>query len=225
MPFTDEEITYVRAVDEADTWDKVCEVASMIAQYVKAKATKQTEMPNEMPGNNTSNNTSEGEQQQAPQPSNSSDSSQESNSDDSGDDTSSIGGQKSAGDKSETQQNFDSKLQSITDTFGRDFNSVKTPTEGLDFIISANELRDSFGPGMSSSTIEGEEAFHDFLDSVKRDVNFMVQQFEMRKSADAYARTTVHKTGELNMNMLHEYKLTEDYSCVRMSHLMARTTV
>ena len=38
----------------------------------------------------------------------------------------------------------------------------------------------------------------------------MAQQFEMRKSADAYARQRVHKTGVLNTNKLHEYKLTED---------------
>ena len=37
-----------------------------------------------------------------------------------------------------------------------------------------------------------------FLASIKRDVNFMVQQFEMKKSADAYARQQIHKTGVLN---------------------------
>ena len=38
----------------------------------------------------------------------------------------------------------------------------------------------------------------------------MAQQFEMKKSADAYARQQIHKTGVLNTNVLHNYKLTDD---------------
>ena len=46
--------------------------------------------------------------------------------------------------------------------------------------------------------------------SIKSDVNHMVQQFEMKKSADAYARQQTHKTGVLDTNRLHNYKLTDD---------------
>ena len=54
------------------------------------------------------------------------------------------------------------------------------------------------------------DEFKKFLTSIKRDVNFMVQQFEMKKSADAYARQQTHKTGVLNTGVLHNYKLTDD---------------
>ena len=37
MPFTPEEMVYVRAVEDADTFDKVCLCAKMIADYVDAK--------------------------------------------------------------------------------------------------------------------------------------------------------------------------------------------
>ena len=55
-----------------------------------------------------------------------------------------------------------------------------------------------------------EMKFKKFMASIKRDVNYMVQQFEMKKSADAYARQQIHKTGVLNTNVLHNYKLTDD---------------
>ena len=56
----------------------------------------------------------------------------------------------------------------------------------------------------------GVDSYDQYIQNSKRDVNFMVQQFEMKKSADAYARRQVHKTGVLNTNILHNYKLTDD---------------
>ena len=38
----------------------------------------------------------------------------------------------------------------------------------------------------------------------------MVKEFEMKKSADQYARATTSKTGTLDMNKLHTYKYNED---------------
>ena len=41
-------------------------------------------------------------------------------------------------------------------------------------------------------------------------VSYLVKEFEMRKNADQSKRATVSKTGDLNMNKLFAYKLTED---------------
>jgi hypothetical protein len=41
-------------------------------------------------------------------------------------------------------------------------------------------------------------------------VNYLVKEFEMKKSATAYKRSTTAKTGELNVRKLHSYKLTDD---------------
>ena len=38
----------------------------------------------------------------------------------------------------------------------------------------------------------------------------MVKEFEMKKSADAYARATTSKTGMLDMGQLHTYKYNDD---------------
>jgi hypothetical protein len=44
----------------------------------------------------------------------------------------------------------------------------------------------------------------------KKAVSYMVKEFEMKKSADAYARSTTSKTGTLDMGKLHTYKYNDD---------------
>ena len=41
-------------------------------------------------------------------------------------------------------------------------------------------------------------------------ISYMVKEFEMKKSADLYKRSTVAKTGSLNMDKLHSYAYNED---------------
>jgi len=49
-----------------------------------------------------------------------------------------------------------------------------------------------------------------FRRSAQKEVNYLVKEFECRKSADAYARATVAKTGVIDCNKLHTYKYNED---------------
>lgn len=44
----------------------------------------------------------------------------------------------------------------------------------------------------------------------KNTISYMVKEFEMRKSADEYARTSVSKTGVIDTNKLHSYKYNDD---------------
>ena len=52
--------------------------------------------------------------------------------------------------------------------------------------------------------------YNKFVDGIKKDIDFMVKEFEMKKSAQRYARTEIAKTGQLNVNKLYNYKLSED---------------
>ena len=49
-----------------------------------------------------------------------------------------------------------------------------------------------------------------FRRTAQKEVNYLVKEFECRKSADAYARATVAKTGVIDCNKLHTYKYNED---------------
>ena len=49
-----------------------------------------------------------------------------------------------------------------------------------------------------------------FKSDEKASISFMVKEFEMRKSADEYMRTSISKTGVIDTNKLHSYKYNDD---------------
>ena len=49
-----------------------------------------------------------------------------------------------------------------------------------------------------------------FIDESERVVSYLVKEFEMRKAASAYSRSKISKSGSINVNKLHAYKLTDD---------------
>ena len=52
--------------------------------------------------------------------------------------------------------------------------------------------------------------FFKFKKSAQKEVNYLVKEFEMKKSAGAYARATTARTGVLDTAKLHTYKFNED---------------
>ena len=52
--------------------------------------------------------------------------------------------------------------------------------------------------------------FTQFKNSSMKTVNYLVKEFEMKKSADAYKRASISKTGVINVNKLHSYKFNDD---------------
>ena len=218
VPFTEEELIYVKAVDEADTWQKVLLASKLITDYVNDKGQTETPQPKlvDQPGN-----TDESENQ-------SSQSSSQSNSD-SSDDTDEDGDEQQGESeeeeirgfdqpdelKSETQRAFDEALEDLTDKSNRGRNDIIYATLGDvnvdELIVPIEVVRESIMPPQSTSHIpEEKDRLHKYLTQIKGDVNHMVQQFEMKKSADAYARASQHKTGVLNTNLLHNYKINDD---------------
>jgi hypothetical protein len=61
-----------------------------------------------------------------------------------------------------------------------------------------------------SCILQQVKSLEKFKTDSSRVVNYLVKEFEMKKSATAYKRSTVAKTGELNVRKLHAYKLTDD---------------
>ena len=58
---------------------------------------------------------------------------------------------------------------------------------------------------------EGHKAtFNKFMQNSTTMVNYMVKEFEMKKSADQYKRATTSKLGSLDMRKLHSYKFVDD---------------
>lgn len=58
--------------------------------------------------------------------------------------------------------------------------------------------------------ISTETEYRDFMTETKQIVNVMVKEFELRKAAYQYSRSSTSKSGALNMDKLHEYKTNDD---------------
>ena len=53
-------------------------------------------------------------------------------------------------------------------------------------------------------------AYKDFKNDNKKTVMYLVKEFEMKKAATAYKRSTTHKTGTIDPLKLHSYKFNDD---------------
>ena len=202
VPFTPEEQTLLNLTRECVSYKDVISVARLISEF--APTTKQ-EDTQDLPGETEE----ETEGEQTPNANSNPDST---DTDEKGEDSESVDdGTDDDEDVSDTQNHFDEKMKDmVQNTNNQEVVYCNVPTAPIsEFVIDIKTLRQSFGWTDNTVTYLTDQ-FSQFMSSIKRDVNFMVQQFEMKKSADAYARQSVHKTGVLNTAQLHNYKLTDD---------------
>ena len=209
IPFTNEELVYVRAVEDADSFDKVCLVSKMIADFVNAKAKQDDDgeeqveaqsSPDGKESPDAEDTESDKEQQSQTKP----DEGEGDKEQQEVPPTGKQGGETT----SQTQSAFDDNLKQEVDH--RRVNYIETPTQELK-VVSIDDLRSDFirnSDNYKDPIVK--ERFAKFMSSIKKDVNFMVQQFEMKKSADAYSRTQINKTGVLDTEKLAQFKLTDD---------------
>ena len=215
IPFTSEELTYVNAVDDCDTWDKVILVSKMLSDYINQKSESNDTDTEELTGNSDS----DGEQEETTNTTNQSSSDKSDDTDDEeGDsdsdvdlDTESPNANESV---SQTQRSFDESMDKMQDSVNSMDQMVYVSMNDVNldkYITDIKTLRESYIPvepnWVYDKVLTG---YEQFIKSIRGDVNHMVQQFEMKKSADAYARQQVNKTGVLDTNLLHAYKLTDD---------------
>lgn len=55
-----------------------------------------------------------------------------------------------------------------------------------------------------------DKQYREFKNSAQKEVNYLVKEFECKKSADSYARATTSRTGVLDCSKLHSYKYNDD---------------
>jgi hypothetical protein len=92
---------------------------------------------------------------------------------------------------------------------------VEIPDVNLKTIINSNKevsayINDFFNQFSSEIYILSDESYNKFKKSAQKEVNYLVKEFECRKSASAYHRSTVSRTGVLDCTKLHTYKYNED---------------
>ena len=125
------------------------------------------------------------------------------------------------GDFNITATTDNASVKSIEDMLDKDagtYNYSTIPKVDLKkVVVPTNEILDIFknhylDEKKSDSTYWDKvlEEFNKTKSDSKKAVSYMVKEFEMKKSADAYARSMTSKTGTLDMGKLHTYKYNDD---------------
>ena len=126
----------------------------------------------------------------------------------------------------------DSLEEKIRDLVGNDAYEniyVEVPQLNLDTVVAKNsevhkeidssfthqqKLQNDFANDKGFTPVnlykESDLEFKKFKSSSQKEVNYLVKEFECRKAADQYARSSTARTGVLDTTRLHTYKYNED---------------
>jgi hypothetical protein len=127
--------------------------------------------------------------------------------------------------QSVTDRNFRQREQELVNQTGKVF-MYNLPDSNLDKIILPNKevmadlekfIRQQVAAPTSpysqhriSYDAVVQKCVRKFNKNNKKVIMHILKEFEMRKKANEYARTQTARTGELNMNVLHKYKFSND---------------
>ena len=91
-----------------------------------------------------------------------------------------------------------------------DLDHVIVPSDDIHEYIDScfGEFKDKFAS--MDYDVMHTESYKTFKKEAAKEVNYLVKEFEMKKSANQYSRSTFAKTGVLDCTKLHTYKYNED---------------
>lgn len=118
-----------------------------------------------------------------------------------------------------TQQCFDENtrkhlVDSSRETLNTSFAVAPTTAECMENVLAFSDLmrlrrqNPMFADAYKHPDLQS--SYQQFLKSTRKIVSMLAKEFELRKAAYQYARATVSKTGSLNLNKLHAYKVSDD---------------
>jgi len=132
-----------------------------------------------------------------------------------------------------TDTNYQKKQHDSVDQNSSEIEYLNIPKVNLkEVIIDYKQVNKELSEHYSSRA-QGRDYNQKYMDFIKKDIirfkneqkstiSYMVKEFEMKKAADLYKRSTVAKTGSLNMDKLHSYSYNEDIF-LKMTNLPGAT--
>ena len=227
IPFSTEEQVYVDKVSKVETFKEVIDLCRELKDYlnqssenIESIGISQSSQDEEKSASDETQSESSGIEQPCE--------SDDDCNDDGKDETlgeSPVQGNQ-GGDKyeSQTQKAFDEAAEELTNqrSYGTEPVYVEVPEVDLDkVVVDYTKLQNyisKYWENLNTDRTEHwgnifeqvDSSFTEFKKSSQKEVNYLVKEFECRKSADAYARAGQSKTGMLDTSKLHTYKYNED---------------
>ena len=116
--------------------------------------------------------------------------------------------------EAKTDKALSDALKSLVDAGANEKIYARIPkVDSSEFIVDYKSIIDELGAHYDSGDKWVDYSLgevKEFKNDSKKTVNYMVKEFEMKKSADQYARAATSKTGTLDMGALHTYKFNDD---------------
>ena len=114
-----------------------------------------------------------------------------------------------------TMESLEERLKDLVDMNGIENVYAELPDVNLSDIIVDNEeihnaCREQWEDYGQEYFEYSDTEFEKFKKSAQKEVNYLVKEFECKKSASAYARANTARTGILDTSKLHTYKYNED---------------
>ena len=214
IPFLDEEKEILDLISKAETFEEACDAARVLYEYCKAEVTDKPKEREQQPqqgkqeGNSIPGSSEPSEDLEEPE----------------------AKVQQRSDPQVKTDKALTENLQELVDHKTRTSLYAEVPDINLkDFVIDnarvhkeigayfAEQLEpmffeDAYGVKQKAcadfSKVDND--YKQFKNSAQKEVNYLVKEFECRKSADSYARSSVSRTGVLECSKLHAYKYEED---------------
>ncbi len=235
MPFNEFEQQFVEMIEGAETFQQVLTICELIHKYVKEKAQEELSLSiqssagqqggGDSAGQSEQQMTSEGQGMTNP----SGDAQQE---------QTSGGGAAEAPDApigsggggpneelneevSKTQQAFDQQAEKLTNHYASETTYIERPELKMDHVIADYKMLNDYinehfievanvSQYRENAFKEVDADYRKYRAEAQKEVNYLVKEFEMKKSADAYQRMSTARTGTLDTSKLHTYKYNED---------------
>lgn len=115
---------------------------------------------------------------------------------------------------SDTQQNFDDSTADLNSEgyFGASVYVNIPRVDSSDYIVDWNVIHDWIDTNNTENDDHEnvDNLYLQFKNSITKEVNYLVKEFECKKAADSYSRSQTSRTGVLATDRLHTYMYNED---------------
>ena len=202
IQFNCEEQYYIDQIDAIKTWEDVVRISKELYQYAKDEVSKLTDTSDLM----VRTRSSDGDE------------------DEDFDDFDDFEEIDVEDPESITDRNFREREHELVDDSVKPYIYVNCPTPDLSKIIvpykNIKKFYNKFNQHHFSEMTHDEfdvvvqetktKLFNKFNNTNKKYISYLIKEFELRRNARQFARTSVSKTGELDMKKIHQYKLNDD---------------
>jgi len=230
VPINENETRIINMIAAAETFQDVVDAATALYEFCKIEdSTKGENSTSSESSNENSETQSSSEFIDSESNDNSSESNDDSTDVDSNDvdsnDEKSYGGTAEDQSEDQSEKNFvpevktmdalNDAIEKLINMDGGENNYIEIPKLNLDTVIIKNtKVHECITQKWESVDDEAfthvDSEYNKFKHNSKKEVSYLIKEFECKKSADQYSRSITARTGVLNTSKLHTYKFNED---------------